>query len=116
MTDTTTPIAVDTITWHPREGATPNAQRLLHGPGLTLVRISFRREQVLDEHRAPGPILVHCLSGTIDLDIIADTGTETHHLDAGTVLHIAAGVPHRLTAQADSVVHVTLHRNIDRAG
>ncbi|WP_280370002.1 cupin [Nocardia wallacei] len=113
MTDTTTPIAVDTTTWHPRDGATPNAQRLLHGPGLTLVRISFRRGQILDEHRAPGPILIHCHSGTIDLDVITGTETESHHLHPGTALHIAAGTPHRLTAQQDAIVHVTLHRNVD---
>ncbi|WP_067896511.1 cupin domain-containing protein [Nocardia vaccinii] len=116
MTAAATPIAVDTAAWHPRDGAAPNAQRLLSGPGLTLVSFSFRQGQILDEHRAPGPILIHCLSGAIELDITTDTGTESHRLEPGTVVHVAARAPHRLAAQLDSVVHVTLHRNVESAG
>ena len=116
MTDTAAPVATDTTAWIPRDGATPHAQRLLHGPGLTLVRISFREGQVLDEHRAPGPILIHCLSGAIDLDVTTATGKETRHLEPGTVLHIAGGDPHRLVALRDTVVHVTLQRNVADGG
>ncbi|WP_024802689.1 hypothetical protein [Nocardia sp. BMG51109] len=116
MTETATSFATATTAWHPRDGAAPNAQRLLHGSGLTLVRISFRQGQILDEHRAPGPILVHGVSGTVDLEVTTDAGIETHHLVPGTVLHIAAGDPHRLTAREDAVVHVVLHRNVASTG
>lgn len=109
---TETVLATDTTAWHPRDGGLPNAERLLRGPGLNLVRISFRQGQILEEHRAPGPILVHCVVGTIDLDVTIATGKKTHHLESGTVLHIAGGCPHRLTARHDAVVHVVLHRNL----
>ncbi|RDI55303.1 cupin domain-containing protein [Nocardia mexicana] len=112
---TSTLIATDTSAWQPRDGAAPNAQRLLRGDGLTLVRISFREGQVLEEHRAPGPILIHCLSGTIDLDVTTRAGNESHRLDAGTVIHIAGGDPHRLAARHDAVVHVVLQRNVSEA-
>lgn len=110
MNDTTV-LATDTTTWTPRDGATPQAQRLLHGPGLTLVRISFRPGQTLDDHRAPGPILVTCVSGTIDLTVTEGPDAGSHTLTDGTVLYIAPGDTHRLTAHTDAVVHVTLQRN-----
>lgn len=113
MTETTTsPVATGTTDWAPRDGAAPHARRLLSGSGLTMVRISFRRGQILDDHRAPGPIFVQCLSGDIEVDVDTPTGRETHRLTAGSVLHIEAGLMHRLTAADDSVVQVVLHRNV----
>lgn len=111
MTDA--PIATDTTSFDPRDGDAPQARRLLAGPGLTLVRISFRRGQILDEHRAPGPILITCVSGAITLDVHTAAGARTHELVAGTVVYVVGGDVHRLVAGEDSVVHVTLHRNID---
>lgn len=113
MTDpTSSPVATGATEWAPRDGAAPHAQRLLSGSGLTMVRISFRRGQILDDHRAPGPIFVQCVSGDIELDVDTPVGRETHRLAAGSVLHIDAGLMHRLTAVDDSVVQVVLHRNV----
>ncbi|GAA0958205.1 hypothetical protein [Actinocorallia libanotica] len=100
----------DTTAWEPRDGDVPHIQRLLRGEGLTLIRLSFREGQVLDEHRAPGPILISGVSGAIDLDVITGSQTTRHLLEPGTTLHLDTGVLHRLTARADSVVHLTLHR------
>ncbi|MGV9411615.1 cupin domain-containing protein [Nocardia sp. NPDC003693] len=112
MTTSTTPTAHDTTAWVPRDGATPNPQRLLQGTGLTLVRISFRAGQVLAEHRAAGPIFITCVSGEIDLDVTAVSGTTSHVLEPGSVIHIEGGDPHELRARTDAVVQVVLHRNI----
>ncbi|MFF2087365.1 hypothetical protein ACFVVM_26625 [Nocardia sp. NPDC058176] len=106
-----TTFATDTTTWHPKDGPTPHPQRLLSGPGLTLVRISFRQGQLLDEHRAPGPILITCVSGLIDLDITTPT-PESHLLEPHTTIYVPAGAPHRLLAREDTVIHVTLHRTV----
>ncbi|MET7770528.1 cupin domain-containing protein [Nocardia sp. NPDC005366] len=112
MNDRINNLAVDTAAWVPRDGEAPNAERLLRGNGLTLVRISFRHGQVLDDHRAPGPILIQCLSGAIDLEVTTEAGRQSHRLDAGSVIHVDANNPHRLRAIDDAVVHVVLHRNV----
>ncbi|MFD4353666.1 XRE family transcriptional regulator [Nocardia sp. NPDC058518] len=111
-TETSTPIATGTTAWQPKDGDQPNAQRILHGPGITLVRISFRQGQVLEEHRAPGPILISCVSGVIDLDVTSGATTQAHRLEPGTTIYISGGDPHRLVAREDAVVHVTLQRNV----
>ncbi|AHH15440.1 hypothetical protein NONO_c06280 [Nocardia nova SH22a] len=109
---THTPIATGTLDWEPRDGDAPQARRMLAGPGLTLVRISFRRDQILDDHRAPGPILVSCVHGAITLDVHTADGAETHELAPGTTVYIAGGDVHRLVAREDAVVQVTLQRDI----
>lgn len=103
-----TTLVTDTTAWQPKDGPAPHAQRLLAGPGITLVRISFRQGQVLDDHRAPGPVLITCVSGEIDLDVAG----EAHHLEPGATIYLSGGVVHRLVARADAVVHVTLHRAV----
>ncbi|MFB7878374.1 MULTISPECIES: cupin domain-containing protein [unclassified Nocardia] len=108
-------LVTDTTAWQPRDGELPNIQRLLAGPGITLVRLSFRQGQVLDEHRAPGPILISCVSGVIDLDVTAGGAVEAHRLEPGATIYLAAGDPHRLEARADAVVHLTLQRNLTPA-
>ncbi|MEU0539684.1 cupin [Nocardia sp. NPDC005978] len=112
MTTSTAPIVHDTTSWVPRDGATPNPQRLLHGTGLTLVRISFRAGQLLDEHRAVGPIFITCVSGVIDLDVTTAAGTTSHVLEPGSVIHIEPGDPHKLLARTDAVVQVVLQRDV----
>ncbi|HLS76356.1 MAG TPA: cupin domain-containing protein [Nocardia sp.] len=107
-----TPAANGTHEFQPGDGPGPSARRLLAGPGLTLVGFSFRAGQVLDEHKAPGPILVSCVSGRIDLEVTGGEAQGAHRLEPGSTVYIAGGDPHRLTALEDSVVHVTLHRNL----
>ncbi|MFE3545751.1 cupin domain-containing protein [Nocardia sp. NPDC059177] len=107
-----TTLVTDTTTWQPKDGDLPNIQRLLAGPGITLVRLSFRQGQILDEHRAPGPILISCVAGIIDLDVTSGAATESHRLAPGTTIYLAAGDPHRLEAREDAVVHLTLQRNV----
>jgi len=111
-TPTPTPIATGTGDFQPGDGPGPSARRLLAGPGLTLVGFSFRTGQLLDEHKAPGPILVSCVSGAIDLEITGGRTPGAYRLEPGSTIYIRGGDPHRLTALADSVVHVTLHRNL----
>ncbi|TCJ97169.1 hypothetical protein [Nocardia alba] len=112
MTETAIPLVDATTAWHPRDGIVPNAQRLLSGAGLTLVRISFRAGQILDDHRAGGPILIQCVSGAVDVDVTTDIEVRGHHLVEGSVLHIDANLVHRLTAELDTVVLVVLHRKL----
>ncbi|ROO86096.1 quercetin dioxygenase-like cupin family protein [Actinocorallia herbida] len=105
-------VATETTAWQPRDGAVPHIRRQLGGDGLTLVRLCFRAGQILDEHRAPGPILISCVSGSLALDVIDGSGIEQYELAPGTVVHLGGGVPHRLAAHTDAVVHLTVHRNV----
>lgn len=46
-------------------------------------------------HRAAGPITVHALAGEIDLQV----GERTHHLEAGDLAALGAGVEHSVSSR-----------------
>lgn len=89
---------------HPKDGDAPHIQKLETVEGATLIRLGFTAGQVMDEHRAPAPILVQGLVG----DITFSTADRTVNLVPGTVLHLGGGVVHKLVANTDSVALLTL--------
>ena len=64
----------------------------------------------MKEHKAPLPIVVHVLQGSIDFGVEG----EIHALQAGDILTLPEHVPHDLTAKENSVVRLTLSKG-DRA-
>jgi quercetin dioxygenase-like cupin family protein len=58
----------------------------------------------LREHTAPGEVTVVCLEGAVRFSTPA--GLQAMH--AGDFIHLDAGVPHALTATADSSLLVTI--------
>ena len=62
--------------------------------------------QVMKEHKAPYPIVVHILEGKIDFGV---QGT-IQSLEKGAILTLEGNIPHDLTAIEDSVVRLSLSK------
>ena len=90
----------------PADGDGPRVEKLAAVTGATVVRLVFTAGQVMDDHRAGAPILVQAVSG----DISFGTADETVSLKPGTVVHLDAGIVHRLVANVDSVALLTILR------
>jgi quercetin dioxygenase-like cupin family protein len=74
------------------------------GP-VSVVLFAFEKGAALKEHRAPGAITIHTLAGHIRVT----TGEAIHDLPAGSLLALAAGVPHDVSAldRSDMLLTVT---------
>jgi len=82
--------------WH--EGRR-NAITLRKGEGLNMVLLVMKEGNRLDEHSAPGPIVLSVHEGLIRFSA-ADKNVEA---EAGTVLACDAGVRHSVEALLDTV-------------
>lgn len=75
-------------------------ERLGHA---SIVRISFRKGDVMADHHAPAPIMVLGQTGEVEFDV----GGETLLVKPGTAVSVAANVSHELRA-VDGPATVTL--------
>lgn len=80
------------------------AETLLKTDGLRLVLVTMRAGTLLDEHDAPGPVVLQGLRGSLEL-LLAD---EVHPLEPGTVVALAPGVRHAVRAVADGAFLLTI--------
>jgi len=62
--------------------------------------------QVMKEHKAPFPILIHVLDGEINFTAAGEKSL----LKKGSIVTLEGNVPHDLTANQDSVVRLTLSK------
>lgn len=76
------------------------------------VRIVFKKGQVMKEHKAPYPIVVAVIEGTIDFGI----SDERFVLEKGMMIALEANILHDLIAQQDSIVRLSLNKSdsVDR--
>jgi quercetin dioxygenase-like cupin family protein len=74
------------------------------------IRILLKKGQIMKEHKAPYPIIVHVLDGEINFGVEGDT----HLLKKGAIITLAGNIPHDLTALEDSIVRLTLSK-LDKA-
>lgn len=70
------------------------------------IRILLKQGQVMKEHKAPFPIIVHVLEGEIDFGIEG----KVQVLPKGAIITLAGHVPHDLTAKQNSIVRLTLSK------
>ena len=70
------------------------------------IRILLKEGQVMKEHQAPLPIIVHILEGKIDFGIKG----EVQQLQKGDLIALKARVPHDLHAKENSVVRLSLSK------
>ncbi|TAM69539.1 MAG: hypothetical protein EPN48_09295 [Microbacteriaceae bacterium] len=79
-----------------------SSRRILKAAGARIVRLTLDAGQILTEHTAAVPILIHVLAGEVRID----TDGTTLDLPAGAVLHLDAQLPH--SVEALTPAHLTL--------
>lgn len=78
---------------------------LVHDDGITVVLFDFEAGGQLASHSADGLVMIHVIAGMIDVV----TATARHSMAAGSLLTLAAGVQHDVTAREPSQVVLTVH-------
>ena len=84
----------------------PAIRVLLDTPNVKEVRITFRKGQEMKEHKAPFPIVVEVVQGSIDFGV----GELRQLLTRGMLVALESLVPHDLRAIEDSVVRLSLNK------
>ena len=84
----------------------PRWQLILETAFSKDIRIMLAKGQSLREHKAPFPIAVHLLEGSIDFGV----NRRPQRLEKGAILTLDANVPHDLFAHENSVVRLTLSK------
>ena len=82
---------------------------LVHDHGITVVLFDFEAGGRLASHSADGQVMIHVIAGMIDVV----TATARHSMAAGSLLTLAAGVQHDVTAREPSHMLLTVHLRPD---
>ncbi len=85
----------------------PTIQVLLDSENGKEIRIAFKKDQVMKEHKTPFAIVVEIFEGSIDFGV----NGEIHTLNRGDLVSLEGGVPHDLTAVKDSIVRLSLNKS-----
>ncbi|HZE74630.1 MAG TPA: cupin domain-containing protein [Gemmatimonadales bacterium] len=85
---------------------------LLHREHLRVVLFAFDGGGWLREHRAPGLVTIHALTGRLRVV----TSSTTHELAAGQVLVLERDVPHDVEALDQADMLLTVHLDGERSG
>lgn len=71
------------------------------------IRILMKSGQIMKEHKAPYPIIIHILEGEIELGV---QGTK-YAMKIGDIVTLEENVPHDLNASEDAVIRLTLSKH-----
>lgn len=83
----------------------PAIKVMLKTPFAKEIRIAFRKGQEMKEHKAPFPIIVQVLEGTIDFGV----ENERFLLKRGMMIALEGDIAHDLIAKEDSIVRLSLN-------
>ncbi|HVA89204.1 MAG TPA: cupin domain-containing protein [Chloroflexota bacterium] len=83
---------------------TRHAKTLVKEPDFRLVLISIRQNGRMEEHRAPGRISIHTLTGRLRLQVLG----EAIDLTAGQILVLDPDVAHDVEALEESAFLLTI--------
>lgn len=71
---------------------------------LELVRVVLQTGKSLPSHSVPGEITIHCIEGSLDIDL----DDRTVRLEAGELLFLAGNAAHGVKAVTDSSALVSI--------
>jgi quercetin dioxygenase-like cupin family protein len=81
----------------------PRTTTLIREYGLRTLLLHLKAGEEIPEHHARGPIIVHCLAGNVTF-----SAGDRVDLKPGSIISLAPGAPHSLTAHKDSSLLVTI--------
>ena len=84
----------------------PTIQVLFETENGKEIRIAFKKDQVMKEHKTPFPIVVEIFEGSIDFGVNGNVLS----LKKGDLISLEGGVPHDLVAVKDSIVRLSLNK------
>lgn len=85
-------------------GSKPKIEVLFETDFTKEIRIAFKKDQVMREHKTPYPIVVEIFEGAIEFGVRG----KVHPLQKGALLALDGEVPHNLKATENSIVRLTL--------
>lgn len=95
---------VATIPPDPASEARHRAQILVKTNTIRVVLVTMLEGGELQEHSAAGPITIHAIEGTIDVDVEG----ESHTLHAGELISLAPDVRHAVRCVSDGYFLLTI--------
>lgn len=84
----------------------PSISMLLDTEFSKEIQIVFENQQIMKDHKAPFPITVQVLQGSINFGV----NGEIKELQTGDLIYLDANIVHNLTALSQSVVRLTLSK------
>ncbi len=88
----------------PDTAARHRAEILIKTDTIRVVLITILEGGELNDHSAPGPITIHTLEGSIDVDVEG----QRHTISAGELISLAPGVRHAVTGREAGAFLLTI--------
>jgi len=84
--------------------STERTSALFKSLDLEVMRLVLRAGNSLPPHKVPGEITIHCLEGSLDIEL----ENSTVRLEAGELLFLAGNATHGVEAATDASALVTI--------